>query len=371
MNKPLQFLSVAALLAPLAIVISGCSGSESDPDASEPAPATVGNTGGNLLYVASQSGAAVSVIDMDSRQVLDTIDLTELGFSANGKPHDVAVEPDGSFWYVSLIADWRILKFDRDNNLVAEVEFETPGLLAVDPTHDSLYVGRSMAAVNPPPRIGVISRSDMQIEEIDVFFPRPHALVVAPGGGLVYTASLAENRMAWVDPETEDLELIDVPGETHTFVQFAVSPDGNTLVTGGQISGEIVVFDISDPQQPELTKSFNIGGQPWHPVFAPDGSVVYFPQRTANAVAVIDAHSWELVASIEGPGLSEPHGSAISADGRWLWVSGENTDGTYGTTAEGDTPPGTVVVIDTETRQVVEVLEVPGYGAGLATASDR
>ena len=115
-----------------------------------------------MIYVTSQSAAAVSVIDAVSREVVATIDLTELGFSANCKPHHVAVEPDGSFWYVSLIADWRVLKFDRQNNLVGQVEFETPGLLSLDPELDVLYVGRSMAAVSPPMRIGRIVRSTME-----------------------------------------------------------------------------------------------------------------------------------------------------------------------------------------------------------------
>ena len=107
-------------------------------------------------------------MNVDRQEVVATIDLTELGFTPNCKPHHVAVEADGSHWYVSLIADWRVLKFDRDNNLVGQAEFETPGMLSIDPTNDLLYVGRSMAAVNPPMRIGVIERSSMAVEEVDV-----------------------------------------------------------------------------------------------------------------------------------------------------------------------------------------------------------
>jgi len=325
----------------------------------------------DLVYVTSQAAAAVSVIDAATQQVVATIDLTELGFSPNCKPHHVAVEPDGSFWYVSLIADWRVLKFDRENNLVGQVEFETPGLLSLDPVLDVLYVGRSMAAVSPPMRIGRIERSTMEIEEVDVFFPRPHALVAAPGGGLVYTASLAENRMAAVEPAEEVLELVDVPGAIHTFVQFALSPDGSTLVTGGQMSGEILVFDLSEPLAPELVKTFNIGGQPWHPVYSPDGKTVYFPQRTANAVAVVDTETWSLRSQISGGGLVEPHGSAISPDGRWLYVSGRNTSGEYGETAEGEAPGGTLNFIDTESGEVVAVVTVPAYAAGVAAPSHQ
>ena len=91
-----------------------------------------------FLYVASQSGPALSVIDMNAREVVETIWLTSLGFTANAKPHHVAVEPDGSFWYASLIADGRVLKFNRDNDLVGQAVFETPGMMSVDPVEDIL-----------------------------------------------------------------------------------------------------------------------------------------------------------------------------------------------------------------------------------------
>ena len=69
----------------------------------------------------------------------------------------------------------------------------------------------------------------MSIDEVDVFFDRPHALALSPDGRYVYTASLAGNDIAIIDPVEERVELLKVPGPTHVFVQFAVSPDGSTL----------------------------------------------------------------------------------------------------------------------------------------------
>ena len=371
-----------ALVAGLAIVAGPATGCSSPQAPEEPAPAETSTSApsGDFLYVASQSGPAVTVIDMSSREIIETIWLTELGYTPNAKPHHVAVEPDGLHWYVSLIVDGWILKFDRNNEIVGRAEFETPGMLALDPRGDVLYVGRSMAAVNPPQRIGVVTRADMEIEEYDVFFPRPHAIASDTGGGRLYTASLAVNQIASLAPEEDDLEVVNVPGDTHTFVQFAISPDGQTLVTGGQVSGQIMVFDLSDPSVPELTETVQVGGEPWHPVYSPDGRFVYFPQRTANSVAVIDAQSWELVASIEGEGIVEPHGSAISADGTVLWISGRNTKGIHGprdasmrtTDLPGEPqPPGTVVAIDVRSREILAVLQVPAYAAGMATRPAR
>src|SRR5690606_34402330 len=146
--------------------------------ATAPAPA-----GAPLIYVVNQSGASVAVIDQQALALDTVIDLTTLGFSANAKPHHIAVEPDGSAWYVSLIGDGRVLKFSRDNRLLGQVAMETPGLLALDPVHDSLYVGRSMTAVNPPRSLGVIHRTPFTlVDEQEVLVPRPHALVVTPDG---------------------------------------------------------------------------------------------------------------------------------------------------------------------------------------------
>jgi YVTN family beta-propeller protein len=360
-----------ALLAllPLAIACGGAAEqSEGPAPATEPLPAA-----GGRLYVASQSSAAVSVIDMSTLEVLETIDLTGLGFTAQAKPHHAAVDPDGEHWYLSLISDWRVLKFDRDNNLVGQAEFETPGMLVADPAENLLYVGRSMAAVNPPQRIGVIDRATMAIEEVDVFMPRPHAIMTAEGGNQVYVASLAVNQMAALQPADEEIELIQVEGDTHTFVQFAISPDGSTLVTGGQMSGLVMVFDLTDPMAPALTNTLEIGGQPWHPTWSPDGRFVYFPQNIANSVAVVDASDWSLAATIEAPSLAEPHGSAISADGSLLFVSGRNTKGGFVTAGKwtDGAEMGTVTVIDTASRQVVKVLEVPPYAAGIGASLPR
>ncbi|MGH7446871.1 MAG: YncE family protein, partial [Longimicrobiales bacterium] len=59
------------------------------------------NAAGELLYVCNQDDATVSIIDMATNRVIRTVDLQRLGFSATAKPHHVAVEPDGSYWYVT------------------------------------------------------------------------------------------------------------------------------------------------------------------------------------------------------------------------------------------------------------------------------
>lgn len=345
---------------------SGASGSAPSSPADGDAADRPGE--GPLLYVCNEGEATVTVVDVASREVVATVDLRELGFSAGAKPHHVAVEPDGSHWYVSLIGENRVLKLDRSNEMVGQVEMETPGLLALDPASDRLYVGRSMKAVRPPQRIGVVDRSEMSIEEREVFVPRPHAIAVQPEEGWVHTASLATNQIASLPADTEDLELAELEGPTHTYVQFALAPGGDRMAVTGQTSGRVFLLDVAEGGSPEPLESLQASGEPWHPAWAPDGRFVYVPRKAADAVDVVDAGSWQVAATIRGEGLSQPHGSAISPDGRHLFVSSNNLDGAWrppGREDGGDDPPGALVVIDTASREIVDVLTVGHNPTGL------
>lgn len=376
-----RLLARLALAATLLGLLAGC---RSGPGAvASGAPLTPG-ADRTLVYVANQDGASVSVIDAATLEVVATVDLQSLGYGANAKPHHVAVEPDGSHWYVSLIGANRVLKLDRENSVVAEVELEVPGMLALDPGSDLLYVARSMSAVNPPPRIAVVDRDLRGAEEISVLFPRPHALVTHPTRPLAYTASLAENSMAVVSAREEAVDVRSIPPPTaragadeadahdggnhdgvHMIVQWAVSPDGRTLVGTGEMSGRLLVYDISDPTAPDLVKQLPVNSRPWHPVFSPDGTEVWFGNKGSNTVTVVGTGNWTVKAVVEGSGLAEPHGAAISPDGRYVFISNNNL--------RGDHPggAGTLVVIDRATRQIVRVLSVGANAAGVATNAAR
>ena len=321
----------------------------------------------NLLYACIQGAAEIAVIDMDRNLVIRTINLQSLGFTADSRPHHVAVEPDGSAFYVSLIGDDQVLKFNRELELIDQVAFERPGMLVVNPTDSLLFVGRSMKAVNPPQRIGIIERNAMEMEEVDVFFARPHALAVDPTGTYVYVGSLAENRFAIVDHENESPTLQTLEGETHTLVQFAVSPDGQIMVVGGQLTGEFFFFDTSDPSTPTLKESIQVGMAPWHPVFSPDGNFVWFGNKMGNRATVVDVAQRRVAATIEG--LFEPHGAAVSPDGRTVYISNNNLKGTYhGRYKWNDAShSGIIAIIDTETREITKFLEVGPNPTGLGT----
>lgn len=328
------------------------------------------DTQGQRIYVCNQGAATLSVIDVETNEIVDHIDLQELGFSANAKPHHTVAEPDGSYWYVTLIGENRVLKFNRENELVGQAEMEVPGLISLHPTKDLLLVGRSMSAVNPPQSIGVIRRSDMTLlRETETFFARPHAIATTPDGSWTFIASLAENQILSLNNETNETDLTTFGGDAHVFVDFAISPDGNTMVVTGQVSGKALIMDISTPTSLTVTDTVDVNAQPWHPVFSPEGQFVYFANKGAHTVTVLNVKSGTVEAVVKGNGLAQPHGSALSADGKYLYISNNNRKGTYQTSqsSNGSDPPGTITVINTETYEIEKIIEVEAYATGIGT----
>ncbi|HJR17552.1 MAG TPA: beta-propeller fold lactonase family protein [Gemmatimonadales bacterium] len=330
----------------------------------EPAPMQAAR-----LYVANQDDATVSIIDPERGAVIETVDLRRYGFGDNAKPHHVQVEPDGSAWYVTLIGAGKVLKLDRANRILASADLQVPGLLTLHPTQDLMFVGRSMSAVNPPPRIAVIRRSNMRLlEEIDLLFPRPHGIVAHPDGDRVFAASLGTNQLASVRVADGEVRLVDVPGPAHGFVQAAVSPDGRWLALTAELTDELMVFDLSNPEEPKLSRTVPMPDGPFEPLFTGDGRWLYVTCLGGNRVAVVDTRSWEDPVVLEHEAFAQPHGIALSRDGQHVFVgSRHQLGGTHDHQGGKPSGAGTVVAICAASHTPGAVIEVGNYAAGMGT----
>jgi len=333
----------------------------------------------DVLYVCIQDEAKIAVFDMTERRVVRVIDLTTLGFSATSKPHHIAVAPDGAHWYVSLIGADRVVKFDRSDRVVAHYAMETPGMLSLTPAGDRLLVSRSMSAVNPPARLAVIETATMQGDEVGVFFPRPHPVVVS-AAGYAYTGSLGENQVASIALDGERVELVQVEGPQHSFVQFRISPDGRTLVGSTDRSGQLLAFDLSVPGRPRQIAAVEVGAMAFDPEFTPDGRFVWVPVKGTNDIAVVETAGWTVARRITSEAFRQPHQIVFSADGRSAFVSNNNKAdhmadpamaGHEMHAAPGTGGPAPLLVIDVEAGTVTQTLELGLNLTGMGTRAPR
>ncbi len=320
------------------------------------------------LYVTNQDDATISVIDMATKRVVETVDLQKLGFGPTAKPHHAQVDPDGKHWYATLIGAGKVLKFDRRNQIVGSVDLEVPGLIALHPTRDLLIVARSMSAVNPPRRIALIRRSDMKLlDEIDIFFPRPHAIVTA--GDYAYVASLGVNQLASVHLDEGTVTLVDVEGPQHTLTQFALSPDGRWLTATGSTSNQLLLYSLKDPARPALARTVAMEKGPFEAGFTWDGRWVVVTSLDANAVSFVSTSSWTPEFVMRDSSFQQPHGVGLGPDGAYVYVSNRfQSGGAHDHEGHKATGAGNVVAICIPTRKVSAVMPTGHYSAGIGIA---
>ncbi len=336
----------------------------------------------NRIYVCSQDADIVSIIDVDAKVVIGTIDLIKLGFNPGSKPHHVAVAADGQNWFLSMINAGKVLKFNANNEVVAEDTTALPALLAHHPTEDILYISRF---VDPQITVNSIYVMDSQsfqpfedqnISGGKIFLPSPipHGLSMSHDGQYVYTASLSEDIFFSIEHATKEFKGFLSLNVNSSPLQSAVSPDNNTVFLSGSDSDQMFVIDVSDPTAPGLTATVDVPASPWHLAFTPDGSKVYAAHLDANQFSVIDASS--LVVQSFGlgdgsDGLARPHGIAVSPNGDYVFISNRNVNGSYQPRHDfGDNEfVGTVVVINADTNQIEKVLEIEEFGSGMASWS--
>jgi len=368
MNRPGQarrrlFGIVAAAVAGVSFV--GHSGSAVAAGGLQPA--------GDLLYVCVQDDAKVAVVDIGSRTVLRTIDFQKLGFPATAKPHYVVVEPDGSFWYLSLIGANRVAKIDRQDAIVGAYEMETPGMLALAPK-DQLVVTRSMSAVNPPKRIAIVDRKTMKGAEVEVLFPRPHPMT-ATAAGFAYTGSLGVNQIASVSLADERVNIVNVEGPAHSLVQFTTSRDGKTMVASADVSGSVLVFDLATPATPKLVKTIDVGKMAFDPVYTPDERFVWVPVKSSNDLAIIDAKTWTVVGRVTDTNLKQPQQIVFSADGAFAFVTNNNKMDHMADPSHAAMPAmddtASLVVINTKTRKAEKAIPLGKNLTGMGTRARR
>lgn len=331
-----------------------------------------------LLYVCVQDDAKVVVIDMAARKALRTVDFQKLGFTATAKPHYIVVEPDGSHWYVSLIGANRVLKMDRQDRIAAQYEMETPGMLALA-TRDRLVVTRSMSAVNPPKRIAVVDRKTMKGEEYEVLFARPHP-VAATSRGFAYTGSLGVNQIATIDLTESSgavVKISSLPGPIHSFVQFAATRDGKTLVATGDASGQLLVLDVGGTpaeKTPTLVKAIDVGKMAFDPVFTPDEKFVWVPVKSTDSITIVDATDWKMVKFLRDTRMKQPHQIVFSSDGATAFVTNNNkvdhmADPAHaGHEMAGANDVASLLVVDVKSLKVEAVLPLGKNLTGMGTA---
>jgi YVTN family beta-propeller protein len=178
----------------------------------------------------------------------------------------------------------------------------------------SVFNGRTGKVVGGPIPVGVA----------------PLSIAITADGRTAYVADEGSRSVSAIDLQTHRVVATLEAGSSPEFLKL--SPDGRTLWVLSGFGGTVTAIDTATGKisGPPLT----LAGHPAELVFAPDGETAYVTLFDADQVAVLNAQSREVTATIPaGDGASA---IAITPDGSTLLV--------------GDFLGQTVTAIDTATK---------------------
>lgn len=317
----------------------------------------------DTLLIANKTDNTVDLYDLEAGRSRAT--------SPTGEgPHEVAISPDGRTAVISNygrrgapgssltvldVGDGRVLRtiplgeHQRPHGMVwyagKRLAVTTEGsqhLLVVDPGK-----GRILEAVETGQRTS-------------------HMVAVTPDGKRAFVANIGSGSVTVIDLKKGKKIRDIVTGEGAEGI--AVTPDGKEVWVGNRGADTL---SIIDPESLEIVSTVKCPGFPIRIVFTPDGTRALVSCAEAGEVALFDARSREpllrrkldlstvpdAATRLFGDRFGEspvPVGLVVSTDGRRAWVAATQAD--------------VVVVVDTETLEVVELIQAGHEPDGMALA---
>lgn len=332
----------------------------------------------NKVYVVNQGSDVVTVIDTDAMLVTRLIDIgVTSGIEA---PHNVHVDRQGRYAYISMLGSGELVKIDvAADTVVARVR------AGASPAHPFTSPDGARVYVTDWASNTLLAFDAVTLTlRYSIAFPlpnggNPHGLTMTPDGRYLLSAHETGDALYRIEVgETADdavLTVIPLTQDGSRLRPFIAIPDPESRYAYApcHLTGDVRVIDI---EAAAVVAVIPIGGSPISEGMSPDGKWLYVANWGKNAVDVIDTESWTLVATIgneglESPAFAHPHAAAFTADGRYAYITNENTNGLYPQHHPSETGgrDGNVVVIDVATRRIVRLMDVEEVPTGIASVA--
>src|SRR5580765_8607123 len=199
-----------------------------------PAPPAVPAVG---LYVTNEQSGDLSVIDVDSGMVVNTIKLGK-------RPRGIAASPDGTRLYVALSGS------------------------------PSAGPGVDEKTLPPPDRsadgIGVVDIKARKLVKVMKSGTDPEQLAVSHDGTRVFVANEDAGQLTVIDTDSGNIVDTFKVGDEPEGV--SVHPNGNLVYVTSEEDGAIYVVDVAAKK---VVKPIPVGPRPRSIAFTPDGSRAY------------------------------------------------------------------------------------------------
>jgi len=185
----------------------------------------------------------------------------------------------------------------------------------------------------------------------------PYNMYFSPDGKSAIVVTEALRRLDFRDPHTMKLQysipVLHCTGLNH--IDFSI--DGRFLIATCEFRGGLVKVDLVNRRMAAYLPLVQ-GGMPQDIRMSPDGKTFYVAEMTTGRVYLVDAKTFTVKGSI-ATGIG-PHGLYFSRDSTKLYVANRGLASLQGIAPHG---PGSVSVIDLATKTVIANWTVPGGGS--------
>lgn len=327
-------------------------------------------------FVTNQAEDLVSVIDILTQRVARYINVGRLPdrTSPPEAPHNIALSPDRRFFYVNLIAAGAVEKYDATTlTKISSVDVGlSPAQIAVTSDGSTLYVSNFDLTLQQR-FISRVNTSSGQRTDIETGGLAPHGVTLSLDERFVYTSNSASDDISEIELATGEVTRIIpiVPGAAlqpgtparHEPYQSVLTRDGRLLYVTCRASSQVRVVDLTVGR---VIDSIDVAQRPLILELTPSGHEIWVPNQRAESVSIIDVATRRVVATI--PQLkTQPHAVAFSRDGRTAFITCENQNGVDSHhPIAGGKIPGLVYVVDVASRDILNVIEVGSFAAGIA-----
>jgi YVTN family beta-propeller protein len=315
------------------------------------------------LYVSTEEGGEIAVVDPDAGQVVARIPVGK-------RPRGVKLSRDGKRLYVALsgsprsgpgMDESKLPPADRAADGVGVVDLAARKLTATIPSGQD---PESFDLSKDGKRLYVSNEETAEMSEVDLASGKvtrtvkvgeePEGVTLRPDGKVVFVTSEQTNQVAAVD-----VKKMTVVGRIATGPRpraVVLTRDGRTGFATCENAALVTAFDaikmkpLADIKIEPVAKT-PLGPRPMGAALSPDGKLVYVSNGRGESVAVIDVATRKVVKLIDGVG-ARPWGIAVSTDGKRLY------------TANG--PSNDLSVVDLATGKVEKRIKIGGLPWGVA-----
>ncbi|MFN0156518.1 MAG: YncE family protein [Bacteroidota bacterium] len=301
-------------------------------------------------------------------------------------PHNVQVDDQGKYYYVTMITGNTLKKYDAvTNQLVGEVAVGlSPAHVVITQDGSKAYVTNFNDGVG---QVFVIATATMTVQKIIThpLMRKTHGARLSHDGTYLYVGNNVGDLLSIIrtanDSVVANLHVATGLPSPGSFVykpyQIAVRNDDQFIYVTCQgpiapaNTGMLSVFR-RDGDTFSFVKLLPVGRNPLQCEVTRDMRFVYVCNQASGSVTVISADSNEVYTTIDSVG-KQPHGIDITEDSRTVYVTCENIVG-------GDPPhhpisgsrdPGFVAIIDVNSNRVIRRIEVGGFAAGVSVSPGK